>query len=113
MYAAYECYSEAGDLLYVGVTENLRTRITAHKSSSKWYPQVTTMRARFYATAAQAAEREVELLATAAPIHNKDKKGTNTATWVRQHDPHYEARWGCTYKGTWIPQARLPGMPKP
>lgn len=113
MYAAYEYYNEAGDLLYVGVTENMRTRISAHRSSSEWFPQVAKIRARFYTTAARAAEREVALLTNATPIHNKDRKGANTATWVRQQDKYYDAKWGATYKGTWIPQGRRPGERKP
>ena len=39
-HSVYRCWSEDGDLLYVGCSVNVRARLAAHRRGAPWWPQV-------------------------------------------------------------------------
>ena len=65
----YECYSEAGELLYVGRTNNPRNRIYTHRQETPWWSEVRTV------AWIQVPDLERRLIIAHRPKYNKHGSG--------------------------------------
>lgn len=66
----YRLYGESGDLLYVGVTQAMRTRMAAHRRDKAWWPEVANTVVRTYATREQALAVEHSAIENENPKYN-------------------------------------------
>lgn len=70
--AVYRAYSEDGSLLYIGVSENLWTRMQNHRCTKPWWSDVARITARFYPDARLAAfSAERIAIKAERPLYNK------------------------------------------
>lgn len=67
----YRLLNEEGDLLYVGITSDVRTRMASHANTKEWWPQVADVVIRRYPTREQALLLEEHVIATEAPAYNR------------------------------------------
>jgi len=67
----YRLFNEAGDLLYVGVTCNLVTRLAAHRRQKSWWGEVSETTVTRFPTRLEALAGEVEAIAGESPKYNK------------------------------------------
>ena len=74
----YRLYATNGALLYVGITVDLGTRLTAHKRTQSWWSQVDHHTVEEAPTRADAFFLEAEAILREHPTHNKD-----IPTWQR------------------------------
>lgn len=65
----YRFYDAADRLLYVGLTLNLKQRLSAHRRRA-WWPEVTRQRIEWFEGRREAKAAERAALASEAPIHN-------------------------------------------
>jgi GntR family transcriptional regulator len=70
----YRFYDEPGVLLYVGITENLGTRLSAHAGSQRWWGQVHRMTVEMLSDRAAAEAAETAAIRAEEPLHNKAKR---------------------------------------
>jgi hypothetical protein len=68
--AVYRFFDADGRLLYVGMTNNLRSRWTAHAAEKPWWPEVASQSATWFGTRTEAAAAESAALKTENPVHN-------------------------------------------
>lgn len=66
----YLLYEEAGELLYVGITDRGPVRLVEHHRSKPWFPAVVRVEFERYATRADSERREKFLISSRAPRHN-------------------------------------------
>jgi hypothetical protein len=59
------------ELLYVGKSYRLEDRISTHRRTRPWWPEVTEIRKEQFATEDDAREREKEIWAAERPKYNK------------------------------------------
>jgi predicted GIY-YIG superfamily endonuclease len=90
----YRCYSPAGDLLYVGSTINLKTRMVAHRGHAAWYADDVRIETEAYATPEMAFVREQALIAEHVPPHNKRRPPTVSDERPAGRPGATLARWG-------------------
>lgn len=67
----YRAYDQDGDLLYVGVTDELFSRIHQHKLSAAWWPQAHRIVWEQYATRIEAERAERYSIMELLPQHNR------------------------------------------
>lgn len=74
----YEAYDEAGVLLYVGVTSDVRSRVAAHATEKAWWvKEVTDLKVRTYKTPALALKAERETIESRHPKYNVTHSAIN------------------------------------
>jgi predicted GIY-YIG superfamily endonuclease len=66
----YEAYDAFGNLLYVGITNNLKRRLKEHQSRAKWWNQQTEVRHTLYPSRDEAKEQESRVIANRSPVFN-------------------------------------------
>jgi predicted GIY-YIG superfamily endonuclease len=66
----YEAYDAFGNLLYVGITNDLKRRLNEHRRSAKWWTQQIEVRHTFYASRDEAKEQESRVIANRSPVYN-------------------------------------------
>jgi predicted GIY-YIG superfamily endonuclease len=66
----YRFFSEAGELLYVGVTRSPERRFRAHQKVQPWWHEVASCRLEICASAAIAYAREATAILEEGPKHN-------------------------------------------
>lgn len=66
----YRLYDAKGSLLYVGVTNDYKTRMRSHAEKS-WWPEVRASRVVHYDTRQLAIEAEARAIREEHPIHNR------------------------------------------
>lgn len=66
----YIVHSAEGGLLYVGVTRNLRVRMSAHKWESAWWAPDNVVTVEHFEKRDDAERREVELIEALSPPFN-------------------------------------------
>lgn len=66
----YRAYSNAGSLLYVGIASDWRQRLKQHSKSSRWYPDVATVRVETYSIRSEAFAAESWAITYEAPEWN-------------------------------------------
>ena len=59
------------ELLYVGYSRQLKTRMRQHRLEKPWWPEVTDVRSEEFATEDEARQREKELWASEQPKYNQ------------------------------------------
>lgn len=70
----YVFSSSQGQILYVGVTVNLKDRIGAHRSTKKWWPEVATIVTHQHSDMTTANEVEKYLIRLLRPEYNIQHK---------------------------------------
>lgn len=68
--AVYRFYAADDTLLYVGVTQRLGTRWSAHARQKPWWLRVARQTVVWYHTRAEALEVEAVAIKTENPVHN-------------------------------------------
>lgn len=68
----YYCETESGDQLYVGVTCNLHHRLSEHKDSKWWWPEVEYVQAYLYPDREQAMTWEACHIRRWRPKYNRE-----------------------------------------
>jgi len=68
--AVYRLYDAHGDLLYIGVTDNLKGRFNQHRQERPWWGEVARKTAAWYASRADALAAGAHAIASESPRHN-------------------------------------------
>jgi len=68
--ALYRAYSGKGELLYVGISLSVFTRLSSHKSSSAWFDSLSDITVEWYPDRGAAADAEEKAIHTEYPIFN-------------------------------------------
>lgn len=84
--AVYRLWDEDGELLYVGITYDVRERWRHHNKHKPWWPQVAHERFDWYETRPEAEEAEVHAIVVGNPVHNVEKN------WP-SYKANYRTRW--------------------
>lgn len=66
----YRCYSASGELLYVGVTWNVPSRMLSHQSTAAWHPAVVRTTSEEFPTRAAARAAEEAAIQSEQPTFN-------------------------------------------
>jgi predicted GIY-YIG superfamily endonuclease len=69
-HALYRFFDDADQLLYVGLTVNLPTRLRDHHRDKAWWRDVVRMTATWYPTRADVTEAERLAIIDEKPLHN-------------------------------------------
>lgn len=77
-YAVYRCYSDLGELLYVGETGDLGTRLASH-AQKLWFVQVRGITLEWYADELDALKAERRAIHVEHPKYNKQHRLTTSA----------------------------------
>ncbi|MFJ1606977.1 GIY-YIG nuclease family protein [Streptomyces sp. NPDC088253] len=68
--ALYRLFGRAGELLYVGVTSDPRTRWAQHKAEKPWWPDVHRYTLEWRSSRDAALKEEAEVIVRERPAHN-------------------------------------------
>lgn len=68
--AVYQLFDHRGNLLYVGITNNVQRRMRQHSKSKEWWGQVNRREVHWCDSRQSAAYREAAVIKTRRPIHN-------------------------------------------
>jgi hypothetical protein len=69
--ALYRHFAASGQLLYVGVSENVERRNAEHARSSPWWKDVVQSEVEYFGTTIEALAAESRAVAAEAPLHNQ------------------------------------------
>lgn len=85
----YYCETRTGDQLYVGVTCNLHHRLSEHKATQRWWPEVEYVQAYLYSDREQALTWEASHIRHCRPKHNREipPQPVIPANWDANYDP--------------------------
>lgn len=78
----YRALDEFGNLLYVGISSNLRARMAVHKQNSRWWSQAEEITWESLPTRLGAMQREADLVGEFQPPYNVDLTGRPKG-WMR------------------------------
>lgn len=68
----YRAYCRCGDLLYVGIADDLFRRMAGHRrGGSRWEPHMARLEYEIYRTRAEAEGAEQAQIRTLHPLHNR------------------------------------------
>lgn len=70
MTVLYRAYDRLGQLLYIGITDDLRNRFYGHRNASKWYPLTARRKVRKYETRERAEAVEIRAIRLLRPKMN-------------------------------------------
>lgn len=73
-HALYRFFDDAGQLLYVGITNDPPRRMSQHADSKPWWPQVRGMTVDWYDTRAMVAAAERRAIRVENPLNNIQHK---------------------------------------
>ena len=71
MNIVYRAFSKNNDLLYIGVTQNLKSRVSTHKSSKEWWGEVDRIDEESFDDRISALKAEVVAIKLENPKYNK------------------------------------------
>ena len=75
----YRLFSSSGQLLYIGLSDSyknrFRKRLTGHRATRPWWPEVALITAQPYANRFDAAWAEYAAQRDGLPLHNKLARG--------------------------------------
>ena len=71
----YRLYDHTEQLLYIGITTHLPSRIGQHKRTKKWWPEVRDITIEHHATRQQAEQHERDAIKNENPKYNVTGKG--------------------------------------
>lgn len=83
----YFMYDHVGHLLYVGITNNLRNRLSAHYADKPWIKQVKRIVVERYDTREESKARETFVIKNQGPIFNI-AEAQHLTNWVNYHTYH-------------------------
>ena len=66
----YQARCAHGGLLYVGIAYDVQRRVSQHRSTKSWWPEVDTVFAQRFETRAEAARLESAIIAGERPRYN-------------------------------------------
>ena len=66
----YRCYDATDNLLYIGSTGDAVTRTKAHRSGTRWWPDVDHVTYEPHPTIASARQAEARAIASESALHN-------------------------------------------
>lgn len=66
----YQMFDSRGHTLYVGITNNLRNRLSAHYAEKPWIEEVATVKVERYETREASKQRESDLIREVGPVYN-------------------------------------------
>tara|TARA_R100000482_G_scaffold120627_1_gene66079 strand:+ start:774 stop:1280 length:507 start_codon:yes stop_codon:yes gene_type:complete len=72
--ALYRAYSSTGELMYVGISLSVMSRLSQHKNSSAWFNSAARIDIEYYPTRTDALAAEKQAIQTECPVHNKAGK---------------------------------------
>lgn len=83
MTALYRAYGLDGRLLYVGITDDLETRIKQHLLDAPWVDLLGAFTIHHYASRADARAAEIAAIRTEWPLYNVDQSpDPASAAWL-------------------------------
>lgn len=71
MNIVYRAFSKDNELLYIGITQDLKNRIINHKSSKKWWIEVDRIDEESFDDRLSAMKAEVRAIKSENPKYNK------------------------------------------
>lgn len=71
MQALYRFYNSDSELLYIGISRDLPSRLRSHGSSSPFWAEVATIKLEWFETRKEVAKAEREAIKAEHPIWNK------------------------------------------
>lgn len=90
--ALYRFFDADGDLLYVGIAMNPRSRFNGHASDKEWWPQVARKTVQWYPSRVLADAAETEAIALEKPRYNRAK----VPGWLNARNAIVPAQPGAT-----------------
>ena len=78
--ALYRAYSEKGELLYVGISLSVFSRLSNHSSSSDWFASARDITVEWYPDRNTALDAESTAIRTEYPVFNKAGAVTKPVT---------------------------------
>lgn len=89
--ALYRLYNPAGELIRVGVTENLPRRFRDYAQDVPWWPEVARKTVEWQADREAALWAETSIIHARRPVHNemasRSTRSRGTAKYPLHHDP--------------------------
>ena len=86
----YRCYDANDNLLYVGMSVQVQTRLARHLNGTPWWGLVAEVRITRFPTWRNALEAEARAIADEKPLYNR----TNTPKWlIDERTPRPPRRW--------------------
>lgn len=70
-HSLYRFYDDADELLYVGITGSLPTRLDQHSADKVWFEDVATIRVEHFASRTELIEAEEAAIRAERPRHNR------------------------------------------
>lgn len=70
-HSLYRFYDAANELLYVGITGSLPTRLDQHSADKVWFEDVATIRVEHFESRTELADAEETAIRTERPLHNR------------------------------------------
>jgi hypothetical protein len=67
----YRCYGTDGDLLYIGSSANVRIRVRAHSTGTRWWDEVAQVEAEPFPTITAARLAEAQAIIAELPSRNR------------------------------------------
>ncbi len=85
-FAVYRCYSDSGELLYIGVTGSVKRRLSDHLQKA-WFTQVRGMTFEWYADELDALNAERRAIHVEHPKYNVVHRNAARLTQPRNRKP--------------------------
>ena len=89
--ALYRFYAADGALLYIGITDTLKRRVTEHSLDKKWWPEVARKTVEWHPGREDAAVAELAAIKSEKPKHNIQGRSERPVRPAHEHRPR-EAR---------------------
>lgn len=93
MTGLYRLYSAQGVLLYVGIADNIPTRLKQHSKDKPWWPEVASTAFQQFPSRSEAEAAEKRAIKTERPVHNVMHNGQSkkpAATFTERN-----INWAC------------------
>ena len=69
----YRCWAADGRLLYIGMSMGVAHRLSEHRRTAAWFPEVAKVTTQTYQSRDEAMTAERIAIQHERPIHNKDR----------------------------------------
>jgi predicted GIY-YIG superfamily endonuclease len=69
-YKLYRHYDSEDNLLYVGISTNLTSRLAAHRAYSEWFDKITTIKIETYKNLSELRNIEKKIILEEKPVFN-------------------------------------------
>jgi predicted GIY-YIG superfamily endonuclease len=85
----YRCYDEAGELLYVGISDDWRKRLRDHENDSPWFDRAETLTLQHWPDREAAIEAETLAIREERPCWNRigSPSAQDARALYRDHGP--------------------------